>query len=93
MRWGQVAVFTRKFRRKHCVAGAGEWPFRALNAGWLRQTGVWSFTIYLCHFGVIIALGSWQMMVAAAAISVSYAAAVAWLVERPMMRWRRLWAR
>lgn len=84
----------------YAVTRPGEWPFRALNAGWLRQIGVWSFTIYLCHFGVIIALeahgvavGSWQMVVAAAAISVSYAAAVARLVERPMMRWRRLWAR
>lgn len=84
----------------YAVTRAEDWYFRPLNWAWVRQIGAWSFTIYLCHFGVIIALdahgvalGSLALVLVAAGISLAYAAAVGWLVERPVMRWRRVWAR
>lgn len=84
----------------YAVTRADAWYFRPLNWAWVQRIGVYSFTIYLCHFGVIIALdahavalGSLWMVLAAGGISVAYAAAVAWFVERPVMRWRKRWAR
>jgi len=40
----------------YAVTRAEAWYFRPLNWRWLRQIGVWSFTIYLCHYAVILAL-------------------------------------
>ncbi|WP_050522571.1 acyltransferase family protein [Pseudorhodobacter wandonensis] len=84
----------------YAVTRAQDWYFRPLNWTWVRQIGVWSFTVYLCHFAIIqafnahgLALGSLQMVALAGAVSLGYAALVAWLVERPVMRWRRVWAR
>jgi peptidoglycan/LPS O-acetylase OafA/YrhL len=71
-----------------------------LNWAWVRQIGVYSFTIYLCHFGIILALdahgmalGSWQLVLLSGGISVVYAALVHWWVELPIMGLRRRFAR
>lgn len=84
----------------YAVTRAEAWYFRPLNWRWLRLIGVWSFTIYLCHYAVILALeahwlamGSVSMVLVAGAISMGFAAAVHGLVERPVMRWRKVWAR
>jgi len=84
----------------YAVTRADAWYFKPLNWAWVRQIGVWSFTIYLCHYAVIlaleahgVALGSVWMVVVAGGISVGYAAGGGWFVERPVMRWRRVWAR
>jgi peptidoglycan/LPS O-acetylase OafA/YrhL len=84
----------------YAVTQAQDWYFRPLNWAWVRQIGVWSFTVYLSHFGVIIALdahgvalGSVAMVLVAGVVSLAYAAAVGWLVERPVLRWRKRWAR
>jgi peptidoglycan/LPS O-acetylase OafA/YrhL len=84
----------------YAVTRADDWYFRPLNWAWVRQIGVYSFTIYLCHFGIILALdahgmalGSWQLVLLSGGISVVYAALVHWWVELPIMGLRRRFAR
>lgn len=85
----------------YAVTRAGDWYFRPLNWAWVRRIGVWSFTIYLCHFGVIIALVDWavaplgsiQLFVLAAALSLTFAAVMHAVVEWPVMRLRQKFAR
>lgn len=85
----------------YAVIRAEDWYFRPLNWVWVKRIGVYSFTIYLCHYGVILALahhgvaeaGSMRMLLLAGGISLAYAALVHWLVERPVMGLRRVWAR
>ena len=74
--------------------------FRMLNHPALRQIGVWSYGIYLLHFLIIGALahsgfaplGSWQMLGAAAALSITGAALIHHLIERPLMPLRHRFA-
>jgi peptidoglycan/LPS O-acetylase OafA/YrhL len=84
----------------YAVTRAEDWYFRPLNWAWVRRVGVWSFTVYLCHFAVIIALdahgfsvGSLPLVALAAAVSLGYAALVHWAVERPVLGLRRRFAR
>jgi peptidoglycan/LPS O-acetylase OafA/YrhL len=84
----------------YAVTRAGDWYFKPLNWAWVRTVGAYSFTLYLCHFCVIlaleahgVALGSWLMIVAAGGISLIYAALVHWWVEQPVMGLRHRFAR
>lgn len=85
----------------YAVTRAEDAMFRPLNWGWVRRIGVYSYTIYLCHFGVLIALIYWEvaplgsatLFLAAGAISLAYAALMHVLVERPLMVLRRRFAR
>lgn len=84
----------------YAVTRAGDWYFRPLNWAWVKRIGLYSFTIYLCHYSIILALeahglalGSVPMVLAAGGIALGYAALVYGLVERPVMGLRRVWAR
>lgn len=67
--------------------------FRPLSWGFVKRIGVYSYTIYLCHFIIIIGLVYWQvaevgsllLLVLAGALSVGFAAAVYQFAERPML--------
>lgn len=73
------------------------WLFRPLNWGWVRQIGVYSYSIYLIHdvlirtmdFGAFAGTGMGRKAMIAGALSVLYAAVVHRLVERPLMPLRR----
>ncbi|MGB3281224.1 MAG: acyltransferase [Pseudorhodobacter sp.] len=74
--------------------------FRPLNWPWVKRIGVYSFTIYLCHYVIIEALsmqglasGSLAMLLVAGALSVGFAALVYRFVERPLLPLRRRFAR
>ncbi|MGO4907066.1 acyltransferase family protein [Pseudorhodobacter sp. W20_MBD10_FR17] len=84
----------------YAVTRAQDWYFRPLNWGWVQQIGVYSFTIYLCHFGITLALeahglsfGSLLFVMLAAMLSLGYAALMYWGVERPIKGLRRRFAR
>ncbi|MEL7489004.1 MAG: acyltransferase, partial [Pseudomonadota bacterium] len=65
--------------------------FQPLNWGPVKRVGVWSYTIYLCHFAIIHGLeynqistrGDPAFILLAAALSCGFAAAVHQWVERP----------
>ena len=84
----------------YAVTRADDWYFRPLNWPWVKWIGIYSFTFYLCHHSVILAMGrfgiasgSVQMALAAGTVSLGYAALVHWLIERPVMVLRRRFAR
>lgn len=66
--------------------------FRPLNWPLVRRIGVWSFTIYLCHFVILHLLtrngfgeiGDPLVVLLAAALSCGFAALVARYAERPL---------
>ena len=67
------------------IRHAGRFPFSILNTRWLVKLGVYSYAIYLIHYVVIRTLegnAPWLtsnppvLLMAALAISVSYAAAI-----------------
>ena len=74
--------------------------FRPLNWRFVRKLGVWSYTIYLIHYVVILGfhyngiatMGSFAMIVGAGAISILFAAAVYRFVEVPLHPLRRRFA-
>jgi peptidoglycan/LPS O-acetylase OafA/YrhL len=74
--------------------------FRPLNQRFVRRIGVYSFTLYLCHFIILKGLmlhglaaeGSVLLIALGAVISVAFAAAVYRFVEAPMLPLRRRFA-
>jgi len=74
--------------------------FRPLNWPVSRRVGVYSFTLYLCHFIILKGLmyqgvaesGSAWLMAIGAVLSLSFAAAVYRFVEVPMLPLRRRFA-
>lgn len=73
------------------------WLFRPLNWGWVRQIGIYSYSIYLIHHvlletmyhGHFAGTGLIGPAAAAGILSVLYAAAVYRFVERPLLPLRR----
>lgn len=76
----------------YAVSRSTDLPFRPLNWGPVRQLGVWSFTIYLCHLVIIEALvrngvgqpGELRLILLAAGLSCAFAALVDRFAERPL---------
>lgn len=74
--------------------------FRPLNWAFVRRIGVYSFTLYLCHFIILKGLmyhgiaqsGSGLLLVLGAGLSVAFAAAVYRFVEAPLIPLRRRFA-
>lgn len=81
----------------YAVTSPKWWAFRPLNWSAVRMVGVLSYTIYLIHFTLIELVeqhtglydGGPRVLLAAILLSLGYAAAVHWLVERPSARLRR----
>jgi len=81
----------------YAVTRPNAWMFRPLNWRVSRRIGVWSYTIYLCHFvilkaleaGGVVAAGSWALAVAALGLSCLWAALVYELAEKPFHPLRR----
>jgi peptidoglycan/LPS O-acetylase OafA/YrhL len=71
--------------------------FQPLNWAFMRKLGLWSYTIYLIHYVIILGLayngiaaeGSVQMLILAGALSVGFAASVYRFVEAPLHPLRR----
>lgn len=76
----------------YAVARPGDLLFRPLNWAPVRQVGLWSYTIYLCHFVIILALerngvaeiGDPLLIGLAAVLSCGFAALVYRLAEAPL---------
>ena len=81
----------------HYAVARAELPlFRPLQWAWVRMVGVWSYTLYLCHYVIIWALrdhvpglGLLGLAFLSAALSLAWAALVWKLVEQPLARVRR----
>lgn len=76
----------------YAVFRPGDLPFRPLNWAPLRMVGIWSYTIYLCHYVIIQALaqagvgqlGDPLFVGLSAALSCGFAALVYRLAEQPL---------
>ena len=82
----------------HLAVTRPDWViFRPLNWSWVRQIGVWSYSLYLVHHVILSSLAhvypEWDMpplwALTGGSLALAWAALVHHFVERPMTELRR----